>query len=86
VQIQAEAVETARRRVRAETLLLEIGRGEVRDLTDANDDQTDAEQNFTEAVIDYRLSGLELQRDLGVLQVGPNGTYEPVPLPVSLQP
>ena len=64
----------------AASLLVSLGRGDTRDITDAEDDLTEAQDNFTEALVDYRVSELELQRDLGVLQVTPDGLYEEVDL------
>ena len=80
VRIQYEAIRVAERRVEAASLLVSLGRGDTRDITDAEDDLTEAQDNFTEALVDYRVSELELQRDLGVLQVTPDGLYEEVDL------
>ncbi|MEM1013180.1 MAG: TolC family protein, partial [Planctomycetota bacterium] len=80
LRIQFESIRVADRRVEAATLLVELGRGNTFDITDALDDLTEAEDDFTQSLVDYRLAELELQRDTGVLSVGPDGLYEEVDL------
>jgi len=78
--IQARAVEVARRRVDSVNLFLNAGRAEIRDLLDAEDSLISAQDALTAALVDYRVSELELQRDMGVLQVNEQGIwreYEP---------
>jgi len=76
VQIQALAVELARRRVRGADLNLQAGRAEIRDLLEAQEDLLSAQNALTAAAVNYRIAELELQRDLGTLQVGPEGLWE----------
>ena len=75
LQIQAEAMELAERRVRSTDLLIQAGRAEIRDLLDAQEALLAAQNALTSAAVNYRIAELELQRDLGVLQVGDNGLW-----------
>lgn len=76
LQIQALARDLAERRVASTQLFLEAGRAEIRDLLDARDALLSAQDSLTSALINYRLAELELQRDLGVLEVSPEGLWE----------
>jgi len=73
--IQARAVELAQERVRSTKLFLDAGEAQIRDLLEANDDQVDAEDRLTAALVDYRIAELELQRDMGTLQVDHRGLW-----------
>ncbi|MEM8872659.1 MAG: TolC family protein [Planctomycetota bacterium] len=73
LRIQAQAIRVAERRAAAANLLLELGRAEVRDVTEAEDALVDAQDGFTAALVSFYLSELELQRDLGVLEVNETG-------------
>jgi outer membrane protein TolC len=75
LQIQALSVELARRRVRGADLNLQAGRVEIRDLLEAQEDLLSAQNALTAAAVNYRLAELELQRDLDVLEVGPDGLW-----------
>jgi outer membrane protein TolC len=75
LRIQALSVELARRRVRGANLNLQAGRVEIRDLLEAQEDLLSAQNSLTAAKVDYRVAEWELQRDLGVLQVHPNGLW-----------
>lgn len=75
LQIQGLSVELARRRVRGADLNLQAGRVPIRDLLEAQEDLLSAQNALTAAAVSYRLAELELQRDLGVLQVGPDGLW-----------
>ena len=76
LRIQVVAIQTARRRVEAANLLIELGRGQVRDLTEAEESLVTAQNSFTGALVDYRVAQLELQRDLGVLEVDEEGLFQ----------
>ena len=65
VRIQFEAIRVAQRRLDAANELVNLGRGNTRDITEAEDDLTDAQDNFTQALVDFRLAELELQRRHG---------------------
>jgi len=75
VRIQIEAVRLAEDRVRSTNLFLEAGRAEVRDVLDARADLLQARNNLTDALVSYRVSTLEIQRDIGVLQVSNEGLW-----------
>jgi outer membrane protein TolC len=79
-KIQTQAVELARRRVKSSELFLQAGRAQTRDVLEAQDSFVSTQNALTEALVDYRISELELQRDMGVLTVDAKGhwnKYEP---------
>jgi outer membrane protein TolC len=76
IQIQAEAVRVAERRVASAQLFLEAGRSEIRDLLEAQDALVTAQNALTAALVSYRVSELALQRDLGVLMVDERGLWQ----------
>ncbi|MDD4873052.1 MAG: TolC family protein [Kiritimatiellae bacterium] len=76
LKIQAESVVVAEKRVRSSTLFLEAGRIEIRDLLDAQDALLSAQNLLTQAVVNYRLAELELQRDIDVLKVNEQGLWQ----------
>ncbi|MDY7011654.1 MAG: TolC family protein [Planctomycetota bacterium] len=78
--IQNQAVALARRRVESTELFLQAGRAEIRDLLEAQESLVSAENALTAAIVSYRVAELELQRDMGVLEVDEKGKwreYEP---------
>lgn len=75
IKIQAEAVRVAQRRVDSTNLFLQAGRAEIRDLLEAQNALNSAQDALTNAVVSYRIGELELQRDLGVLDVGNDGLW-----------
>ena len=81
VAIQATAVEVARRRVASTSMFLEAGRAEIRDVLEAEESLISAQNAFSAALVFYRVGELELQRDMGVLEVNEEGLWkEYVPL------
>jgi outer membrane protein TolC len=79
-KIQTQAVDLARRRVKSSELFLQAGRAETRDVLDAQESLVSTQNALTEALVDYRISELELQRDMGILKVDHKGLwneYEP---------
>lgn len=81
VRIQTLAVAVATRRVESTNLFLQAGRAEIRDLLEAQESLLAAQNGLTAAMISYRTAELELQRDLGVLQIDHRGLwteYDPV--------
>lgn len=76
LRTQAEALALARRRVASTTMFLEAGRVEIRDLLEAQEDLLSAQNAFTAALVSQRLGELELQRDLGVLEVSETGLWQ----------
>ena len=75
IQIQAEAVRVAQRRVASTNLFLEAGRVEIRDVLEAQDALVNAQNALTTALVGYRVNELALQRDLGLLQVDERGLW-----------
>jgi outer membrane protein TolC len=76
LKIQAQAVVVAEKRVRSSTLFLEAGRIQIRDLLDSQDALLLAQNNLTQAVVNYRIAELELQRDIDVLKVNEQGLWQ----------
>ena len=76
IQIQAEAVTVAQRRVASTNLFLEAGRAEIRDVLEAQDALVNAQNALTAALVSYRVNELSLQRDLDVLVVDERGLLQ----------
>jgi outer membrane protein TolC len=76
LQIQAQSIGLAVRRVRSTTLFLQAGRADVRDVLEAQEDLLDAQNAFTFAIVRYRIAELSLQRDLGLLDVDETGLWQ----------
>ncbi len=76
LQIQALSVELAKKRVKSSDLFLQAGRIEIRDLLDSQEALLSAQNSFTSAIVDYRIAELELQRDIGLLEVNENGMWK----------
>jgi outer membrane protein TolC len=75
LQIQAQALVVAQRRVASTELFLEAGRALMRDVLEAQEALITAQNAFTAALITYRINELQLQRDLGVLEVSHEGLW-----------
>ena len=75
LKIQAQSVVVAQKRVRSTNLFLEAGRAEIRDLLEAQDSLLSAQNSLTRAVINYRIAELEVQQDMGLLQVDESGLW-----------
>ncbi len=80
LRIQAVSIQVAQQQEAAARRFFEEGRGEIRDLTEAQDDLVNARNSFISAVVGYRVAQLELQRDLGVLEVEADGLFRETPL------
>ena len=74
--IQAQAVRLAQKRVKSVNLFLEAGRAQMRDLLEAQESLLGAQNGLTSAVVNYRVTELELQRDMGLLKVDENGLWK----------
>ncbi len=74
-KIQTQSVRVAERRVESAKLFLDLGRAEITDLLDAEEDLINAQNDLTTALVDYRIAELELQRDAGVLIVNERGLW-----------
>jgi hypothetical protein len=73
--IQTQGVELARERVKSSELFLQAGRAQIRDLLEAQQALVSTQNALTEALVNYRISELELQRDMGVLEVDHKGVW-----------
>ena len=76
VLIQARSVKLAQKRVRSTNLFLEAGRAQIRDLLESQEALLSTQNALTAAIINYRVAELELQRDMGVLQVDEKGLWQ----------
>ena len=86
LRIQARSLLLAQRRVDSTNLFLELGRTEIRDVLDAQEALVNAQNALTSALVTYRITELELQRDMGVLSVNAQGLWEEFdPASVALQ-
>jgi len=75
IRIQAKAVVLAEKRVDSTNLFMQAGRAQIRDILEAQDDLLSAKNSLTSAIISYRVAELELQRDMGLLQVNSKGLF-----------
>jgi len=76
VRIQALSVELAQKRVRSTNLFLEAGRAQIRDMLESQEALLSAQNSLTASIINYRVAELELQRDMGALQVDEKGLWQ----------
>lgn len=75
IRIQAQAVEVAQRRVESTRLFFDLGRAAIRDVLEAQEALVQAQNALTNALVSYRVTELELQRDMGVLDVDEKGLW-----------
>lgn len=75
IKIQTQAFEVAQRRVASTNLFLQAGRIQMRDLLEAQDALVLAHDALVAAQVQYRISAMELQRDLGTLNIDPAGEW-----------
>jgi outer membrane protein TolC len=73
--IQTQGVDLARRRVKSTELFLNAGRAQVRDILEAQRALVSAQNALTSALVSYRISELEIQRDMGVLKIDHKGVW-----------
>jgi outer membrane protein TolC len=89
VAIQALSVEVAKRRRESTAMFLEAGRAEVRDVLEAEEALVSAQNALSAALVGYRVAELQLQRDMGVLDINEDGLWTewvPAPEPPKEQP
>jgi outer membrane protein TolC len=72
-RLARESVEVAERRVQSTSLTLRFGRIQIRDALDATTALNSARNALTSALVDYKISWLELARDTGLLGLGEGG-------------
>ena len=75
-RIQKIGLELALKRLDREKLLLEYGRGTVRLLLESEDAIVLAQNSVTTALVNHMVTKLNFFRDIGVLQVKPDGMWE----------
>jgi len=75
-RIQKIGLELALKRLDREKLLLEYGQGTVRLLLESEDAIVSAQNSVTTALVDHTIAKLNFFRDIGVLQVKPDGMWE----------
>jgi outer membrane protein TolC len=75
-RIQKLSLTLAERRVENNQLLLDAGRAEVRLLLDSQNALVRAQNDLTSALISHTIAKLNFFRDVGVLQVRPDGMWE----------
>ena len=76
LETQKQSLELARQRVTVSPLLWEAGRINTRDLLESQDALLLAEDSLTAALVDHMIAKLSFFRDIGVLQVKPEGMWK----------
>jgi outer membrane protein TolC len=72
---QKKSLAIAEERVKNMPLLLKSGRAKTRDLLDAQDSLLQAQNNLTSALVGHTIAKLSFYRDVGILQVKPDGMW-----------
>ena len=75
-RIRKIGLELAERRVEEQKLLLEYGRGTMRLLLDTEDDLVSSQNDVTSALVNHTIAKMSFFRDVGILQVKPDGMWE----------
>jgi outer membrane protein TolC len=75
-RIQKIGLELAERRVEEQKLLLEYSRGTIRLLLETEDDLVSAQNDVTDALVKHTTAKMRFFRDIGILQVKPDGMWE----------
>ncbi len=75
-RIRKNSLELAESRVESTNMLLQAGRLTTRDLLEAQDDLIDAQNNLTSALVAHLIAKLNFFKDVGILQVRPDGMWE----------
>ena len=75
-RIQQMALVLAQRRKNTQEMLLSIGQGETRLLLEAEGALTRAQNTVMSALVAHSVAKLGFYRDVGVLQVKPDGMWE----------
>jgi outer membrane protein TolC len=72
---QKKSLAIAEERVKNMPLLLKSGRAKTRDLLDAQDSLLQAQNSLTSALVGHTIAKLSFYRDVGILQVKPDGMW-----------
>jgi len=75
-RIQKVGLELARRRVEEQKLRLLYGRAAIRDLMITEDALVSAQNNVTGSLVSHTIAKMSFFRDVGILQVKPDGMWE----------
>lgn len=75
-RIQQIGLDLAEKRVEVEKLSLQFGRGTVRLLLDSEDALVQAQNDVLSALVAHMLAKMSFFRDIGVMQVRPDGMWE----------
>ena len=75
-RIQQMALVLAQKRLDTQKLLISIGQGEVRLLLDAQSALLEAQNSVTSALVAHAVAKMGFYRDVGILQVKPDGMWE----------
>jgi outer membrane protein TolC len=75
-RIQQIGLELAQKRVEVEKLSLQYGRGTVRLLLESEDALVQAQNDVLGALVDNMIAKMSFFRDIGILQVRPDGMWE----------
>jgi outer membrane protein TolC len=74
--IQKNSLALAQTRVDSTVMFLDTGRAQTRDLLDSQNDLLEAQDELTDALVGHAIAKLNFFRDIGVLQVKPNGMWK----------
>jgi len=75
-RIQKLALELAEDRLEAQKMLLDVGQSNVRLLLESEGDLLAAQNSVIRSLVEYTIARLNFYRDIGVLQVKPDGMWE----------
>ncbi|KPK42943.1 MAG: hypothetical protein AMJ65_06995 [Phycisphaerae bacterium SG8_4] len=75
-RIQKMALELAEDRLEAQEMLFDIGQSNVRLLLDSEGALLAAQNDVIRSLVEFTIAGLSFYRDIGVLQVKPDGMWE----------
>ncbi|MCP4455320.1 MAG: TolC family protein [Planctomycetes bacterium] len=77
-RIQQIGYDLAVKNVEAQKIALKYGRSTARDLTETENDRVRARNAVTASLVNHTITKLDFFRDIGVLQVKPDGMWEQV--------
>jgi len=75
-RVSTDALNLAQQRFNSTFLLLQYGRASSRRVLDAQNDLFDAQNDASQALVDYTIATLSFYRDTGALQVRPDGMWK----------
>jgi len=76
IKIQSQSIKLAERRLKFANLRLQEGKISNRDVVEARQALLGAQNRYESSVNSHRTAILEYMRDVGILQVGPEGTWQ----------